>query len=258
MEEAVKRTLVPGSRARAYGGSTAAALLRAAAGATAEGQRPHSLHAHFLAPADPYAPTEVNSRLLRSSRSFTTLAVDLVQGAVVVAAGTVSFYRGRDSPAHAATAPTPWHLPSEAPPASGGPIPREDAPSRRDFDLRMADPSPVTGPDGRPVLRYWVRCREPIGSAVDQAVALTWVSDLCLTRVADLEHESSPGVRVAASLDHALWFHRPYGLEGWLLYETTSPAYADGLAFSSGRFFADGALVASVAQQSMLRRVIAQ
>lgn len=255
MTETVKFPLVPGSGTRAFGGSTLAALLGAAAASAPEDHRPHSLHAQFLVPADPGAPSEITARALRSTPAFTTLGVDLTQDARVVATGTVSFHRGRESRQHAATAPAPTYSPDGAPAASGGAIPREDAPSRRGFDFRAADPGPVTGPDARPVLRYWVRSRRPLTTDLDQALALTWVSDLCLTRVADLEHERSAGLRIAASLDHALWFHHRFDLAEWMLYETSSPAYADGLAFSSGRFHAGGRLVASVAQQSTLRRV---
>lgn len=255
MSDSVKRPLVPGNGSRAFGGSTVAALLRAAAASSREGQRPHSLHAQFLAPADPSADVRVTTRTLRSSPAFTTVATDLEQGDVVVATGTVSFHRGRESRSHAATGPSPTYSPEAAPSARGGVIPPEDAPSRRGFDFRAADPFPVPGPDGRPVLRYWVRCRNPLATDLEQTSALVWVSDLCLTRVVDLEHETVHGVRLAASLDHAVWFHRRFDLTEWLLYETASPAYSDGLALSTGRFHAGGTIVASVAQQSTLRRV---
>lgn len=117
----------------------------------------------------------------------------------------------------------------------------------------------MSGVDGRPVLRYWVRHRDMASdgrtSALDQAAALAWASDLCLTRVADVEHEDCPGVRQAASLDHAMWFHRAPTPGAWLLYEVSSPSYVAELALSVGRFFdRDGHLVASVAQESLLRR----
>jgi acyl-CoA thioesterase-2 len=105
------------------------------------------------------------------------------------------------------------------------------------------------------VLRYWVRYRGPLCTVVDHAAALAWISDLCLTRVADLEHEASLGVRQGASLDHAMWFHRMPDLSDWLLYDVSSPAYVDELALSTGRFFdPQGSLVASVTQESLLRR----
>lgn len=246
--------LVPGNRTRAFGGSTLATLLRAAAGATADAGRPHSLHAHFLAPASPSLDLDLPSRVLNSSRSFTTVSVEALQLGSTVATATVAFHRPRASRTHTATTSAPSLSPGSAPPAQGGAIPAEDRPSRRDFDLRFADDGPITGPDGRPRLRYWVRYRGDLTGPVDQAVALTWISDLCLTRVADLEHEASPGARQAASLDHAAWYHRPFDLRTWLLYETSSPSYADEVALSTGRFFADGILVASAAQQSLLRR----
>src|SRR5439155_21110323 len=108
------------------------------------------------------------------------------------------------------------------------------------------------GQDGRPVLAYWVRSRTPVTPGVCSAAALAWVSDLCLTRVADLEHEHLPGARKAASLDQAMWFHGPTVFDGWLLYELVSPAYRDGLALSTGRFYVcAGGLISSVAEESV-------
>ncbi|MCR1783672.1 thioesterase family protein [Nocardioides carbamazepini] len=248
--------LVPGNEVRAFGGSTLALLLRAAAGPTDAGQRPHSLHAHFLAPASPADHLDLPVRVLSRSPSFTTVAIEAVQPRGTVATATASFHRPRPSRGHATTTTPPSSAPREARPAEGGPIPGEHRPSRRDFDLRFADTGPVPGPDGRPLLRYWVRYRADLSGPLEQAVALTWVSDLCLTRVADLEHESSPGRRQAASLDHAAWYHRPFDIRQWLLYETSSPSYADEVALSTGRFFADGELVATSAQQSLLRRTV--
>lgn len=247
--------LVVGNGERAFGGSTLALLVQQAAQAASEGQRPHSLHAHFLAPAAPARPLTVVRHAVTTSPSFTTASLHAMQGGHTVASATVSFHRPRPSPEHAACTDVPSGDPGAAPHAEGGALPHPDHPARRDFEFRAADPVPPAGTDSRPVLRFWVRHRGPLQDTLAQATALTWASDLCLTRVADLEHETRPGVRRAASLDHALWFHRPFDLTQWLLYETTSPAYADALAFSTGRFFADGLLVASVAQQSLLRRL---
>lgn len=254
--------LVPGNEVRAFGGSTLAALLRATAAAVGSGSdpaaedtvRPHSFHAHFLGPASPSVRLDLLIRVLNRSHTFANVAVEARQHARTVATATASFHRPRPSRTHTCTTTAPTFVPGSAPPAYGGAIPAEDRPSRRDFDFRFADDGAIPGSDGRPLLRYWVRYRGALEGPVDHAVALTWISDLCLTRVADLEHETSPGVRQAASLDHAAWYHRPFDLSDWLLYETSSPSYADEIALSTGRFFADGVLVASAAQQSLLRR----
>lgn len=246
--------LVPGNRTRAFGGSTLAALLRAAAVDVDPAHRPLTLHARFIAPADPLVEVTLPTRVVARSRSFTTMMVEAVQADATAATATVSFHRPRTSRDHTATATPAWFAPAAAPPAHGGALPTEDQPARAAFDFRFADASPLRGTDGRRLLRYWVRHRGPLASPLEHAIALTWVSDLCLTRIADLDHEASPGVRQAASLDHTVWYHRPFDLGNWLLYETSSPSYADEIALSTGRFFADGVLVASTAQQSLLRR----
>jgi acyl-CoA thioesterase-2 len=247
--------LAAGNGPRAFGGAALAALLRAAAAHAPRAARPHSLHAHFLQPANPDTDVELSTRVLRSSRTFTTVAAEATQDGRPVATATASFHRAADSPAHGVTAALPPDSPEAAAPAVGGPLPPESAPARALVDLRDAGTPGATGPDGRPVQRYWVRHRVELLTDADRSAALAWISDLCLTRVADLEHHLSPGRRQAASLDHAMWFHRTPDLAEWLLYEVTSPSYVDELALSTGRFFdRSGRLVASVTQESLLRR----
>jgi acyl-CoA thioesterase-2 len=244
--------LVRGNTDRAFGGSSLDLLLRGAHAHAPEQAKVHSLHAHFLRAAASDIDVEVSSRVLRASRSFTTVATELTQSGRPVASGTASFHLPRPSIEHTVRATMPRSS-EESAAARGGPLPCETSPSREQVDLREADPA--IGADGRPVLRYWARWRPPLVTELDRAAALAWVSDLCLTRVADLEHEHLPGTRQAASLDHAMWFHRSTDVNEWLLYEVSSPSYVAELALSTGRFFdRHGVLVASVAQESMLRR----
>ncbi|MFF2846079.1 acyl-CoA thioesterase [Streptomyces sp. NPDC058001] len=250
-------SLPAGNGARAFGGGTLALMMTAADRLAAPGASVHSVHASFLRPGRTDGPAHLRAVTLRASRSFTTVRVVAEQRGRAVTTATVSFHVPAASRAHAACLVTPPRSPAASPPASGGPIPAPDAPTRAGFDLRDAGAGGTVrrGDDGRPVVAYWVRARVPVEAGIRSAAALAWVSDLCLTRVADLEHEHAPGTRRAASLDHAMWFHAPVDLDGWLLYELTSPAYGDGLALSTGRFHdSTGRLVASVAQQSLLLR----
>lgn len=246
--------LASGNGPRAFGGAALAALVRASAADAPAGARLHSLHAHFLQAVSPEEDVELATHLLRVSRTFTTVAVEATHAGRPVATLTASFHVPRPSRTHVVDPPSPGRSPEASPPAEGGPIPDESAPSRTPVDLREADPPGATTVDGRPVLRYWVRHLGDLATPVDHVAALAWISDLCLTRVADLEHEQSSGVRQAASLDHAMWFHRPPDAGSWLLYEVTSPAYATELALTTGRFFDRHGLIASVAQESLLRR----
>lgn len=247
--------LAAGNGPRAFGGAALAALLAAAADHATDGARPHSLHAHFLQAAAPDVDVELATRVLRASRTFTTISAEAAQGDRLVATATASFHVPTASATHGVRVVVPAEQPESSPPAFGGPLPPQSAPSRAPVDLRQAGPAGQTGPDGRPVQRYWVRHRGDLRTATDRCAALAWISDLCLTGAVDVEHHGSPGRRQAASLDHAMWFHGAPAVGDWLLYEVTSPSYVDELALSTGRFFdRSGRLLASVAQESLLRR----
>ena len=245
-----------GQYPRVFGGSLLAHLTMTAAGAAHQPSRPHSLHAHFLTQGTVAEEISYNSVALRRTPRFTTFRTDAVQAGTLLATATVSFHSDEVTTGHGPQMPKVDLPPERCRPASGGPIPPPDAPIRVPYDFRHADGlSPATR-YGRPVVGYWLRAREKLGpDPALNAAALAWASDFALTRVADLEHESEPGNRRAASLDHAMWFHRPVCADEWLLYELTSPVYQDALALSTGRFFdLDGNLVATVVQESLLRR----
>ncbi|WP_283246977.1 acyl-CoA thioesterase II [Microbispora sp. H10836] len=245
-----------GRHPRVFGGSLLAQLTMTAAAAAHQPSRPHSLHAHFLVQGDVAEEISYQCVPLRRTRQFTTFRTDAVQAGTLLATATVSFHSDEVTTGHAPRMPEIGLPPEFCQPASGGPIPPPDAPIRAPYDFRHADGLLPTIRDGRPVVGYWLRAREKLGpDPALNAAALAWASDFALTRVADLEHESEPGNRRAASLDHAMWFHRPVHADEWLLYELTSPVYQDALALSTGRFFdLDGNLVATVAQESLLRR----
>jgi acyl-CoA thioesterase-2 len=247
-----------GRSGRVFGGQMLAqGLMAAAADLNPAGPgRTHSLHAQFLRAALPTTEIRYCTTPLRRSTRFATTRVDLTQAADMVATLSVSAHRGEVTPSHSASPPTVVGSPEDAPLASGSPIPSVDSPIRHPFDLRAARLQGIQGSDGRPQVGWWVRLREPLPNAVANAAALAWASDFALTHVADVEHEHLPGERQAASLDHAMWFHRLVDLSRWHLYVLTSPVYQRGLALSSGQFYnQDGLLVATVVQESLLRRV---
>ena len=257
MTRRMQTQLVAGNQARAYGGALMARLLTAADDLARPPGRVHSFHGHFLRPGRTDVTVELSATVLRSSRAFSTIEVRAEQAHRLLATAVVSFHRPEESRQHSARMLQPPRDWSVSPPARGGPIPPEAAPIRAGFDLRDAGAGRPThhGDDRRPVFQFWVRARERLAGDTAQAAALTWVSDLCLTHVADAEHVGSGGPRQAASLDHTLWFHSAVDVSKWLLYELRSPVYEEALALSVGRFFdASGGLVASVTQESLLRR----
>jgi len=217
----------------------------------------YSLHAHFLNAGTPQQPIRLRTVSLRRSTRFATTRVDIGQAAVQLATLTVSAHRDEKGASHAPLAPAVLTSPDTALPARGGPIPALDAPIRQPFDLRHAALKSVIGSDGRPQVGLWLRLRRAPRGPVEQVAALIWASDFALTRVADVEHEHRPGTRQAASLDHAMWIHQAVDLSQWHLYVLSSPVYRGGLALSAGRIYgAGGELVASVTQESLLRRVV--
>lgn len=261
MQQTIHRPLVAGNQRRAFGGALMADLLSAADELCRPEGDVHALHGQFLRPGQGGEAAEFTATTLRETANFATVDARVHQNHRLVAAAMVSFHRARPSREHAARATPPSLSPEEAPQAIGGPIPAVTAALREDYDLR--DPGAgkplATGIDGRPIFQFWVRSRIPTQGRTARASALIWISDFFLTHVADAEHAGSPGQRRAASLDHTMWFHQPANPGDWLLYELQSPAYRDSLALTTGRFFdRDGGLVASVAQQSLLRRTTAE
>jgi acyl-CoA thioesterase-2 len=244
----------PAGRNGIFGGGLLAQALMAAARTAHSDGRPHSLHASFIRTGDPRSTVDYAAEILRASRRFTTTRVDASQSGVLLASATVSFHSPEVSAEHGGRRSLPSGPDAELGPASGGPTPRPTDPARAPFDLRQC--AVTVSEAGRPVLGYWLRAREDLDHRPGlHAAALVWASDFVLTRVADVEHESSPGRRRAASLDLAVWFHRDVDLNAWLFYELSSPVYRDALALSQGTFWdTRGELVATVVQESLLRR----
>ena len=103
----------------------------------------------------------------------------------------------------------------------------------------------------------WLRLRHDLGvRPLWQAAGLAYVSDLATIRTVDQPHRNEPGRRLAASVDHAVWFHRPFRVDEWLWYGQRSPVYAGGRGICHGEFYdTAGRLVASCAQEVSLRYV---
>jgi acyl-CoA thioesterase-2 len=233
---------------RIYGGQVIAQSLLAAY-ATVEGRNCHSLHAYFIRPGDSSAPIVFEIDRSRDGGSFTTRRVIAVQHGKQIFNMAASFMDPEQGFEHQARMP--------------------DAPSRDGFPDEMGGPSPIqmrrtdgrsffkAGEPGEPESLVWFRARDPIGP--DQTlhqVACAYASDLMLLATAMHPHGVHWGTKglQAASLDHALWFHRPMNFNDWHLYAQDSPSASGGRGFIRGSIFAeDGTLVASVAQEALIR-----
>jgi len=250
---------------RVFGGEVLAQAL-IAAGRTVPDQRLlHSLHAYFLLPGRPDTPMVYDVEAVRDGGSFSSRRVVARQGGRVIFYLSSSFHASEDGFAHVDPAPDGVPGPEDCPTlsevmwrASG--IPRANWENEWGvLDVRFAGDSRPGGSIDDPRhpahARVWLRIdgELPAVERIHQA-ALAYASDLTLLAASTVPHGVLVGVTVqAASLDHAMWFHRPFRADQWLLYDQISPSASRGLGLSTGRLFQNGVLVATVAQEGLLR-----
>jgi len=228
---------------------------------------PHSLHAYFLLGGDPKVPIIYEVDRIRDGKSFTTRNVKAIQHGRAIFSMSVSFHVSEPGLNHQVKmpeVPKPDELPGEEE-LKERIYPRLPEPARRYYErerpieFRPVEFSRYLGEkseNGR--FDIWIRAtgRLPDEPAIHQCV-LAYASDMMLLDAALIPHGRSVFSEdiMAASLDHALWFHRPFRADEWLLYAQDSPSLADSRGFSRGLIFAsDGTLVASVAQEGLLRQ----
>ena len=250
---------------RVFGGQVLAQAL-VAAGHTVEGRAAHSLHGYFMLPGDVHTPIVYQVDRIRDGRSFTTRRVLAIQEGREIFSMLCSFQVAEDGIGHSAPmpdVPPPEELPRELDlvramahriPEPLRPVYTQDRP----IDFRPVNPVDPFAPERRePAKHVWFRAEGamPESPILHQAV-LAYASDYGLLGTALLPHSLSFMMRgvQAASLDHAVWFHRPFRVDDWLLYANDSPAAAAARGFARGSIFTQGGtLVASTAQEGLLR-----
>ena len=250
---------------RVFGGQVIGQALVAAC-RTVEGREPHSLHAYFLLGGDPKVPIIYEVDRIRDGRSFTTRRVIAIQHGQPIFSMSVSFHLREPGVEHAVPMPKvpgPEELPSEAEikatvmPMMPDPV-RAYYERERPIELRPVEFDRYLSREPKaPKFNVWIRAtgRLPDDPAIHQCV-LAYASDMTLLDSALIAHGRTVFERSiqAASLDHALWFHRPFRADDWLLYAQDSPSTSGARGFSRGLIFArDGTLVASVAQEGLIR-----
>jgi acyl-CoA thioesterase-2 len=251
-----------------YGGQVLGQALSAAAQTVPAERHVHSLHAHFLRPGDASRPILYDVDRIRDGSSFTTRRVVAIQKGEAIFHMAASFQRHEEGFEHQdpmPDVPPPEGLPTEQErlAAFASRLPkflRDRVTSERPIELRYADPEadPVL-PAARPPTRsIWMRaaCALPDDPAL-HASLLAYASDSGFVTTALLPHGVTwltPGMQVA-SLDHAMWFHHPFRFDQWLLHAIDSPAASGARGLVRGRVFTrDGKLVASTAQEGLLRQ----
>ena len=253
---------------RTYGGQVLAQALMAAYGTVPEGRTAHSLHAYFLRAASTAGDIDYEVDNLRDGGSFSARQVSARQNGQVCFVMSASFHIDEPGLDHAEAAPPDVAAPEDCPPFVSVLDERfGSAPILHEWDcldVRFAGDSLTASPDenrGRPAawMRLWVKTAgdlPPEATHLHQSV-LAYLSDLLLLSVAVLPHKvvfiSNRLQR--ASLDHSMWFHRPCRADRWLLYDMESPNAHGSLGFSTGRLFQDGQLIASCAQEGLIRLV---
>ncbi|MDQ7802252.1 acyl-CoA thioesterase II [Amycolatopsis sp. A133] len=263
IEENIFRGVSPAhSPVRVFGGQVAGQALVAAGRTVAEDRRVHSLHAYFIRGGDPSVPIVYEVDRIRDGRSFTTRRVVAIQHGKAIFSLSASFQKDEPGIEHAevmpAGVPAPETLPTLMERAEGYAIGAHARP--RPIDLRYVNEPPwVTRQTGEPPARNQVWMRAD-GKLPDQQLlhvcVLTYASDMTLLDSVLARH----GVYwdtdkvLGASLDHALWFHRPFRADEWFLYDSASPTASGARGLATGRFFAeDGTLIATVVQEGLLR-----
>ena len=250
---------------RVFGGQVIGQAL-VAAHRTVEARPAHSLHAYFLRAGDPSIPIIYDVDRIRDGGSFTTRRVVAIQHGRAIFSMSASFHKDEPGLQHQIRmpgVPPPESLPSEAelkaqlidrlPPQVKTYWERE-----RPIEIRPVDLSRYLAPESRAASQQvWIKATGKLGDdlALHQCV-LAYASDFTLLDTALIAHGRfifDPRLMLA-SLDHALWFHRPFRADDWLLYAQDSPSSGAGRAFCRGMLFTrDGALVASTAQEGLLR-----
>jgi acyl-CoA thioesterase-2 len=235
---------------RLFGGQVASQALRAAANTVEPGRPPHSLHGYFIRPGRPNEPLELVVERTRDGRSFTTRHVTAIQREQAVFELTASFHQeepGLDwQPSWTHTGPGPEEI--EMPGPSAGPM--SALWHTNPFEIRPVTP---IGPEFA-IHPCWVRLREQLGEdSVAHACALTYVSDLAVVASARAPSNRS-SLPNGASLDHSIWFHRPFHANEWLLFSVNPASNSGSRGLALGSFHNErGVLIASIAQEVLLR-----
>jgi acyl-CoA thioesterase-2 len=251
-------------RQRVLGGQVAGQALVAAA-RTVDRGAVHSLHAYFLRPGDPTLPILYEVDRIRDGRSFATRRVVAIQHGQAIFNLQASFHTLEPGLDHQREMPTELPDPESLPDWSTLVAPYRPPslpPDRpRAIDVRHVDAPPILGTSAPrpPRQRVWLRADGQLpDDPVLHACVLTYASDMTLLDTTLLPHglgAQDPSVMMA-SLDHAMWFHRPFRADEWLLYDQETPTTAGSRGLAFGFIYTrEGKLAVSVVQEGLLRKL---
>ena len=247
---------------RVFGGQVLAQGVVASGRTVDPDRRLHSIHAYFMRPGDDSQPITFSVERMRDGRSFSTRRVHAIQHGKPILSMSASFQApdgGLDHQDEMPDVPGPDTLRSLADKYADLDDPRARHLARRAVELRHVEGDLFAGPPDEQVAAQHVWLRTvgalPDDPLVHEAV-LAYASDYSLLETILRRHGlpwTTPGLKMA-SLDHAMWFHRPARADEWVLYAQSAPSAQGGRGLGIGRMFsADGTLVASVGQEGMVR-----
>ena len=251
---------------RVYGGQVLGQALAAAANTVSEDRAIHSLHGYFLLAGDPEHEIIYDVERIRDGGSFNTRRIKAIQHGRAIFAMSASFHKHEEGFDHQSLMPDV--PPPESLPSAKDLVSRmmEHLPENmrnywnreHPIDVRIVDPSRYTSRDPRAAQQsVWLKTNGTLPDlpALHQAI-LAYASDFTLLDTALIAHGKllfDPDVQLA-SLDHAMWFHRPFRADGWLLYAQDSPTAFGARGYCRGSMFdRQGHLVASAVQEGLTR-----
>ncbi len=252
-------------RQRVFGGQVAGQALVAAARTVEPDHAVHSLHAYFLRPGDTKVPILYEVDRIRDGRSFVTRRVVAIQHGKAIFHLQASFHRVEEGFDHQEPAPLDVPAPESLPDFKQrwkpwAELMGDDYERDRPIDTRNGDWEPIDrkGPLP-PYQRVWLRADGVLpDDPVLHACVVTYASDMTLLDTSLLPHAVGAMEEdlFMASLDHAMWFHRPFRADDWLLYVQDTPSASGGRGLARGSIYTrDGVLAASVVQEGLIRRV---
>jgi acyl-CoA thioesterase-2 len=248
---------------RVFGGQVAGQALVAAARTVEPDRSVHSLHAYFLRPGDPTVPILYEVDRIRDGRSFTTRRVVAIQHGRAIFNLQTSFHLHESGLDHEDPMPADLPAPGTLPDFRERWAPWADVLGEwytrdRPIDTRTVDWTPT---DRRhplpPRQRVWLRADGVLpDDPVLHACIITYASDMTLLDTTLLPHAVGAVEKdlMMASLDHTMWFHRPFRADDWLLYDQQSPSASGGRGIARGSIFThDGHLAVTVVQEGLIR-----
>lgn len=252
---------------RVFGGQVVGQALVAAQRTVPDDRFVHSLHSYFMRPGDPSIPIVYEVDRIRDGTSFTTRRVVAIQHGHAIFSLEASFQKDEEGLEHQFAMPEdvegPDTLRNRKDLIADSTVPMPEPIKKYWEHDRPIDMKPVmlehyfSNKKLPPRQQVWVRATGPVpDDRAIQAAVLAYLSDMTLLDTTTFPHGKSlfSGEFQAASLDHAIWFHRPHRLDDWLLYDQDCPSTSGSRGFSRGQLFGmDGTLVASVAQEGLIR-----